>query len=100
MAPLSRTIVGRLVQRLLGVRTISFEQYCGLYLNVERQRARRAWEVVNGNNISRSDDDLEYAWMEALSESPEEADERAFQENAERQERRAMAKIIGSIFDV
>lgn len=74
---------------------MDYEAYCGLYLNVDRIRSRRTWEVANGFNIATSNVDLDGAWYESLAETQEEVDELVFQGNAARMERRAREKLKG-----
>ena len=78
---------------MLGVRTFDYDTYCALAFNVGRVQCRRGWNVADGIAITESDEDLDWAWFDSLSSSDEEANEREFEENSTRGNRRAMKRM-------
>lgn len=68
---------------LLGVRW-DYRVACTLVWNIERPRWRRAAEQAVGTGAATSSADLSPEWAEALTRTPDEAKQLAFQLNADR----------------
>ena len=75
-----------------GVSSLPFETYFKLWLNLPRQRLRRAVEHALGAQAVSSNDDLGREWAEALASSPEEVDEIAYKMRESRRDARMAAK--------
>lgn len=54
---------------------------------------RKSWEVSDGVQNAQSNASIPMAWFEAIAETTEEAEDREFNENADRMERRARARM-------
>lgn len=75
-----------------GVEKLPYELYTQLWLNLERQRLRRASEVALGLGATGSKP-LPREWFEALTLTKAEADEMQYRSDSERQDARVKAKL-------
>jgi hypothetical protein len=71
---------------------LSYQDFVGMSLNVERERQRQAWVVANGLGLALSTADLPMGWFEAIAESRKEAEDLEYNENGVRMERRAKCR--------
>jgi hypothetical protein len=78
---------------ILAGRSLDYEGYLGLYLNLERARLQRAVEVALGIGVALGSESLSSLWADALAWEEEEVAEVLYQLNKVRQEARIRRKL-------
>lgn len=74
-------------------RPITYDDYCGLELNLDRVKLRHADVFVQAMRIAGSKDPVDPAWADAVSNDPESTEETLYEINSERAVARAMERI-------
>jgi hypothetical protein len=63
---------------------LTYEQWVGLWLNLPRQSARQTWSAYEALRMALTNDPISPEAVEAVADSPEEAEELAYAINSER----------------
>lgn len=71
---------------------LSYEEYVGLVLNLDRVWLIQSINAARGAALANGSDDLDRAWADALAVDPAEVDEILFQANKARMEARIAAR--------
>ena len=72
---------------------MSYPDFVGLWLNVDRVRLQQAVAVSRGMGLAGGTDDVPNEYLEAMTRTPEEADALAWETNLPRLKARVMAGL-------
>jgi hypothetical protein len=72
---------------------LSFEDFVGMYLNRDAVHFHRAEPVMRGILAASTDDDLDEAWFDGISDCEGESIRSEWQTNSERRSTRALSQV-------
>jgi len=78
---------------LAGRPPLTYEDWVGLWLNLDRVQRRQAVAVAEGTVAASSPRDLEFSWADAVALLEESAEDLHYRINAERSTARVRAKL-------
>jgi hypothetical protein len=71
------------------IKSLSYDDYVSLYLNIDRTRKRLSWAVADGMALASGNGQIDFEWFEAITSTEAEANTLAYQVNFARAVREA-----------